>query len=242
MEKAIILFTGISFIIYGVNSFYSRRMISEFKRWGYKKHRKTISSLQILGGLGLLIGLKINILLIASSLCLSIMMFVAIIVRVGINDNVARILPAITYLMLSSLIFNYSCCNRLSKFVLNNIQNVKIFTTCFNWDYFRLIIYQSAMIAPSINKLLSTQDASTYLRFIWPKFFLIIAFLSIVGGVIIFSNQDQSFAKIVFIVSSVLMLICFFAVPFMNDARDSGKQNLFFIQIIGSMIYHIDCL
>ena len=108
MEKAIILFTGISFIIYGVNSFYSRRMISEFKRWGFKKYRKLISSLQILGGLGLLIGLKINILLIASSLCLSIMMFVAIIVRVKINDNVARILPAITYLMLSSLIFNYS--------------------------------------------------------------------------------------------------------------------------------------
>ena len=108
MEKAIILFTGISFIIYGVNSFYSKRMISEFKRWGYKNHRKTISTLQILGGSGLLIGFKINILLMASSLCLSIMMFVAIIVRVKINDNVARILPAITYLMLSSLIFNYS--------------------------------------------------------------------------------------------------------------------------------------
>ena len=101
-----------------------------------------------------------------------------------------------------------------------------------------LIIYQSAMITPSINKLLSTQDASTYLRFIWPKFFLIIAFLSIVGGIIIqFSNQDQSFAKIALIVSSVLMLICFFAVPFMNDARDSGKQNLFFILHAGSMIF-----
>ena len=108
METAIILFTGISFMIYGINSFYSKRMISEFKRWGYKKHRKTISSLQILGGLGLVIGLQINIILIASSLCLSIMMFFAIIVRVKINDNVARILPAITYLMLSSLIFNYS--------------------------------------------------------------------------------------------------------------------------------------
>ena len=108
MEKAIILFTGISFIIYGINSFYSKRMIREFKRWGYKKHRKTISSLQILGGLGLVIGLQINIILIASSLCLSIMMFVAIIVRVKINDNVARILPAITYLVLSSLILNYS--------------------------------------------------------------------------------------------------------------------------------------
>jgi len=101
-----------------------------------------------------------------------------------------------------------------------------------------LIIYQSAMIAPSINKLLSTQDASTYLRFIWPKFFLIIAFLSIVGVIIIqFSNQDQSFAKIALIVSSVLMLICFFAVPFMNDARDSGKQSLFFILHATSMIF-----
>tara|TARA_Y100000816_G_scaffold185056_1_gene134269 strand:+ start:1541 stop:1879 length:339 start_codon:yes stop_codon:yes gene_type:complete len=108
METAIILFTGISFMIYGINSFYSKRMISEFKRWGYKKHRKTISSLQILGGLGLVIGLQINIILIASSLCLSIMMFFAIIVRVRIKDNVARILPAITYLMLSSLILNHS--------------------------------------------------------------------------------------------------------------------------------------
>ena len=108
METAIILFTGISFMIYGTNSFYSKRMISEFKRWGYKKYRKTISSLQILGGLGLVIGLQINIILIASSLCLSIMMFFAIIVRVRIKDNVARILPAITYLMLSSLILNHS--------------------------------------------------------------------------------------------------------------------------------------
>ena len=101
-----------------------------------------------------------------------------------------------------------------------------------------LIIYQSLMIAPSINKLLSTQDASTYLRYIWPKFFLIIAFLSIVGVIIIqFSNPDQSFTKIVFTVSFSLMLICFFAVPFMNYARDSGKQNLFFILHAGSMIF-----
>lgn len=101
-----------------------------------------------------------------------------------------------------------------------------------------LIIYQSAMIAPSINKLLSTQDASSYLRFIWPKFFLIIAFLSIVGGIITqFSNPDQSFAKIIFIVSFALMLMCFFTVPFMNDARDFGKQNLFFILHAGSMIF-----
>ena len=101
-----------------------------------------------------------------------------------------------------------------------------------------LIIYQSIVIAPSINELLNKQDASTYLRYIWPKFFLIIAFLSVVAGLIIqFSNLDQNFAKIVFIVSAVLMLICFFAIPFMNDARDSDLENLFFILHAGSMIF-----
>lgn len=101
-----------------------------------------------------------------------------------------------------------------------------------------LIIYQSIVIAPSINELLNKQDASTYLRYIWPKFFLITAFLSVVAGLIIqFSNLDQNFAKIVFILSAVLMLMCFFAIPFMNDARDSDAENLFFILHAGSMIF-----
>ena len=105
---AIIIFTGISFLIYGFNSLFSTRMFNEFERWGFSKYRKLISYLQILGACGLILGLKLNIILIASSLCLSIMMFVAIIVRIKINDNISRILPAITYFVLNVLILNYS--------------------------------------------------------------------------------------------------------------------------------------
>ena len=43
-----------------------------------------------------------------------------------------------------------------------------------------IILYQSLLIAPSINKLLSTQDASLYLRFIWPKFFIIIGVICLI--------------------------------------------------------------
>ena len=39
-------------------------MKSEFIRWEFGNHRKTVGSLQILGGLGLLLGLKYNILLV----------------------------------------------------------------------------------------------------------------------------------------------------------------------------------
>lgn len=100
-----------------------------------------------------------------------------------------------------------------------------------------IILYQSLMIAPSINKLLSTQDASLYLRYIWPKFFLIIALMSLVCGLIlVYFNPEQNTAKIFSFLSLFLMLVCYFMIPFMNDAKDSGSDTLFIILHAGSMI------
>tara|TARA_B100002051_G_C16637987_1_gene587031 strand:+ start:757 stop:1095 length:339 start_codon:yes stop_codon:yes gene_type:complete len=104
-QTFVIIFTAVSFIIYGYSSFVSRRMKSEFIRWEFGNHRKTVGSLQILGGLGLLLGLKYNILLVVSSFCFIIMMSVAIFIRIKIKDNITDILPAITYLFLSVMIF-----------------------------------------------------------------------------------------------------------------------------------------
>ena len=101
----VIIFTAVSFIIYGYSSFISRRMKSEFKRWGYNNQRKTVGFLQILGGVGFLLGLKINLLLVLTSFCFIIMMTSAILIRIKIKDNITDILPAITYLFLSILIF-----------------------------------------------------------------------------------------------------------------------------------------
>ena len=104
----IILINSFSFFIYGVNSLYSNRMINEFKRWGFSKYRKHISILQILGATGLVVGIKYNLILVISSLGLSIMMFFAILVRVKIQDNISRVLPGMTYLLLNIIILYYS--------------------------------------------------------------------------------------------------------------------------------------
>tara|TARA_B100000579_G_scaffold431377_1_gene446314 strand:- start:1473 stop:1805 length:333 start_codon:yes stop_codon:yes gene_type:complete len=101
----VIIFTGISFIIYGYSSFISRRMKSEYIRWGYNGQRKVIGSLQFLGGIGLILGLQIDVLLITTSFCFIMMMTMAIFIRIKIKDNITEILPAITYLFLSILIF-----------------------------------------------------------------------------------------------------------------------------------------
>ena len=39
IDYAIIYFSALSFLFYGISSFYSRRLISEYERWGYNKLR-----------------------------------------------------------------------------------------------------------------------------------------------------------------------------------------------------------
>ena len=101
----ILLFSAISFLFYAVSAFYSDRMILEYERWGYKKFRKIIASLQFLAGLGLLIGLYFSLLLTIVSALLTLMMITAIFVRLIIKDNITNILPAILYAILNFIIF-----------------------------------------------------------------------------------------------------------------------------------------
>ena len=106
--NAIITFTAISFIIYGFSSFQSRRMAKEYKRWGFEKSRSIIGFFQLTGGLGLVLGFKYRSILLASSIGIALMMFFAIIVRFKIKDSLIEILPALTYLVLASIIINSS--------------------------------------------------------------------------------------------------------------------------------------
>ena len=113
------LFSGISFIVYGISSFRSKRMISEFQRWGYGNHRKLIGFFQLLGGAGLIFGsifvintfdnngslINSNNILAGSSLILTIMMIGAVFVRIDIKDKFINILPAIFYAIINFMIF-----------------------------------------------------------------------------------------------------------------------------------------
>ena len=100
----LLIFTAVSFIAYGINSFISKRIILEFERWGLAKQRKFIGACQLIGGIGLFIGLEFNAVGIISSVFIIIMMVVAIIVRIRIKDNISDILPAIAYLLLSAMV------------------------------------------------------------------------------------------------------------------------------------------
>ncbi len=93
-----------------------------------------------------------------------------------------------------------------------------------------IILFQSSAIAPAINKLINVNDASDFLRFIWPIFFLIIAALSLKSAIIIFTkNKAQKKGKFYAISSFILMMFCFFITPTINDAKDLNNDELWSI-------------
>ena len=76
----------------------------EYNRWGYPEQRLIIGSLQLLGGLGLFLGFTFEPLIPLSSASLMLLMLAAIGVRIKIEDQPLRIIPALFYAVLNFLI------------------------------------------------------------------------------------------------------------------------------------------
>ena len=127
LNLSILLFSAISFIFYGITSFFSKRMLSEYARWGYKNQRILLGCLQLLGGVGLLVGIINSTLLIIASFLLTFMMITAVFVRIKIKDNIIQMSPAIFYTVLNFIILYNSLAQLLrDKAVALNTANALI--------------------------------------------------------------------------------------------------------------------
>ena len=100
-----------------------------------------------------------------------------------------------------------------------------------------LILYQTVLIAPAINKKINTKDASVFLRFIWPKFFLVIGLLSLFSSIFLYSyNLDQNILKFCTISSFILMAVCYFITPIINKAKDESNEKKWKILHLSTVI------
>tara|TARA_B100001093_G_scaffold302076_1_gene288124 strand:- start:282 stop:680 length:399 start_codon:yes stop_codon:yes gene_type:complete len=90
-----------------------------------------------------------------------------------------------------------------------------------------IILFQSFLIAPAINKLIPMKDASVLLRFIWPKFFIVIGSLSLVSFLIFKNNHlTQPILKYISLISFLFMLFCYVLTPMINEAKDLSNNQL----------------
>ena len=90
-----------------------------------------------------------------------------------------------------------------------------------------IILFQSALIAPAINQLLNVKHSAVLLRFIWPKFFILIALLAAVSILItLILKQQAKRRKYYMSATLVLMLLSYFITPIINQAKDAGNEQL----------------
>jgi len=90
-----------------------------------------------------------------------------------------------------------------------------------------IILYQSSLIAPAINNLTSPKEASILLRYIWPKFFIIISILSLITFLLFKNNsQTRPILKYLSLSSFLFMSFCYFIIPMINEAKDFSNDQL----------------
>ena len=90
-----------------------------------------------------------------------------------------------------------------------------------------IILFQSLFIAPSINKIITSREASKFLRYLWPKFFIIISTLSTFSLIANYYLEiEKNMVNYFMIICVVLMLTCYFITPIINKAKDNSKNKL----------------
>jgi hypothetical protein len=101
----LVIISSLSFLFYGITHFTSSTMKDEFKRFGLEKFGIMTAILELIGAVGLLVGLKENVVLLISSGGLSLLMLLGIVVRLRVKDRFLVLLPALTFMLLNLLIF-----------------------------------------------------------------------------------------------------------------------------------------
>ncbi len=86
-------------------------MKEEFKRFGLEKAGALTAILELLGGVGLLIGLKLFPILLVSAGGLTLLMLLGVIVRIKVKDSLWVTMPALFFMLLNASIFFLSLTN-----------------------------------------------------------------------------------------------------------------------------------
>ena len=90
-----------------------------------------------------------------------------------------------------------------------------------------IILFQSALVAPTVLKTLDAKATSNFLRAIWPKFFVV---LSVIGGAAAIAFWKDDIAVVNRILAALLVALPVFAyaiIPATNRAADREDHARF---------------
>ncbi|MBU6152831.1 MAG: DoxX family protein [Bdellovibrionales bacterium] len=96
--------SGLGFLVYGYQCLRSPFMYAEFERFQVPHYRTLTGVLEILGGLGVLLGLIFPWIGMLASLGLCILMFLGVVTRIKIKDSPIQCLSAAFFCLINGWI------------------------------------------------------------------------------------------------------------------------------------------
>lgn len=94
--------SALSFLYYGAETLFADRPQAEFERYGLPRARVFVGSMQVLGAVGVLIGLLVAPLGAAAAAGLTLMMLLGLVARWRVHDPVRLMVPAGSLALLNS--------------------------------------------------------------------------------------------------------------------------------------------
>jgi len=106
--RAATLLSVLLFLYYGLSCLLSDGMMAEFRRFGLSRFRRLTGTLEVLGALGLVIGLLVPVVTLLASAGLALLMLLGVFTRIRVRDSVLETLPAAILLGMNLFIFLYA--------------------------------------------------------------------------------------------------------------------------------------
>ena len=90
-----------------------------------------------------------------------------------------------------------------------------------------VIVFFSAIIAPTVFKTLDEKSAGVFLRAFFPKYYLfaIVIGFAALALIMIFNIEMSNILYIAIVSMTILSIISRFMIPIINNARDMGEQG-----------------
>ncbi len=96
--------SGVAFVAYGVLCLTSASMAAEFARFGLERVRVLTGVLEVLAGVGLLVGLRWPPALWVSAGGVALLMLGVVVMRVSLGDRLAETAPALILLVVNGYV------------------------------------------------------------------------------------------------------------------------------------------
>ena len=89
-----------------------------------------------------------------------------------------------------------------------------------------VILFQTAIIAPTVFRGLEPDQAGPFLRKVFPKFFVFLVVIGISGAISAVAS-DAIYQLGICLVTLTLGLLAYLLIPMTNKSRDEGNEKLF---------------